>query len=186
MCIIKGMKEFGNLEAPTTDYLRKTMNIGKEPFARANSNESSRQNDVKERFRNWWIGLVISFIPLFAVPFSKLLSGKSSNLFFEVFSNYEIIYVGISLMIVTLNDFMSHSSKKAKNSWHGLNIALIVIGAVIYGLMAVTHYNAEVGDGTFDFSVAFWFNIIFLVIIILLGSIQYWCEMRRKTKKCKH
>lgn len=165
----------------TLANLDKLDEVGQEPsVGREHTNNKEKLKEKRKqvwcRYRNWLIGLVISLIPLFAVPFIRMFKGENDfgNMLYETFSSYEIIFVGISLAIAALNDFIAQESKGSKEGWTWLNIIIIAFGAMIYGGLAVES-NA---GGSFDLSVLFKFNLAYLGIIFMLGTAKYYREFR--------
>ncbi len=118
----------------------------------------------------WVIGLIISFIPLLAVPFSQKITGETDVNFFDtVFKSAEIIFIGISLAISALNTYIHPSSKTHSDIWIWSNIIVIILGALFYGVI-VTH---EQQSADVDLTFLIYFNAFFFVLVFLLGSYKY-------------
>lgn len=169
------------MNSETLNNLDELDKIGQEPIIGKEQLENkekikNKKNQIKHRYRNWLIGLIISLIPLLAVPFIGLFKGENefSYIFYDIFSSYEIIFVGIALSIAALNDFVSQESEESKEGWTWLNIIIIAFGAMIYGGLAVESNAGE----NFDLSAIFIFNLIYLGIIFLLGSAKYYQEFK--------
>ena len=146
--------------------------VGHEPSGRTSSQtENIALTVAMEQFGNWWWGLVISFLPLLAVPLYKAFNNDISvgDFFFKLFSNCEWIFIGVSLAITSLNDYIQYSTKKKKKSKISFNIVLIVAGAIVYGLMTICNQTPE----SFNDLLALGFNIIFMLMILIVGSGEY-------------
>lgn len=158
------------MKTETLNHLNQVNGVGEEP----NIGERHTNNDRKKvwsRYRNWLIGLAISIIPLIAVPSMKLFKGESGlcQMLYETFCSYEIIFVGISLAIASLNDFIARESKEDKGGWTLVNVVLIILGAMIYGGLAIENASGQ----SFDFRNLFTFNMIYLGMIFVLGTAKY-------------
>ena len=133
--------------------------------------ESARRKNIKLKYRNWWYGLAISFIPLFAIPVANIVLDNASlcDFLFKLFSSCEIIFIGVSIAITALNDFQGSNIKKEKNWMAQLSMVLIVFGTLIYGVIALCQDRFE----TINVGFVLGFNVIFLITIIALASAQY-------------
>lgn len=130
------------------------------------------KNLMKSKYFNWLYALIISFLPLIFVPFYHLyFGGKFTDFLFQIFSSYEIIFIGISLIVASLNDFISENVNSA---WLKANIFLIILGAAAYGIIAVAQEYAQGNDKiSLNNCLLLIVNLSYLFLILLLGSSKY-------------
>lgn len=152
---------------------REVMGVASEP-ATAEQNDRKAEETreiIKNKFCNWCIGIVVSIFPLFAVPVVKLVGGKGiGTMFYTLFCDINIMYVGISFTITAMNDFLeNHIRKKKKRGWVGASVLLLSVGMLIYISVVVLK---EVG-GCIDSSVVFWLNLTYFVVMLLMALSKY-------------
>ena len=164
------------MRSDTLQNFNKLQDVGNEPKVITNHTTTNKTKREKlwMRYRSLLIGTIISFIPIFAVPVSKLFDGKCdiTYVFYLAFCSHEIIFVGIVLAIAALNDFLSQDSRESKGGWTWLNIILIIFGAMIYGLLAIK--GAEEQNAAID--ILFKFNLVYFGFIFILESAKYIVE----------
>ena len=157
----------------------RVMNIAEELYTNPGKGSKIYSN-AKIRYRNWLIGMIVSFIPVLALPLSRIYMGEPVGIaLFDSFCSSEIIFIGISLAIASLNDFLAREADENKQGWTWINIILIILGAMVYGVTVITEELSagRVGEKAFNYDLAFGFNVFFLLIIFLLGSARYIKEM---------
>ena len=123
------------------------------------------------QFGTWIAGFTLSILPLLIVPLSRLLNYETfESAFDDFFLNPEILFIGISIAIAALNDFVNNSNKVLGSMWFHINMFFIVLGSLIYTAMVVHAYYrpAAAKPGVFKF-----FIILYLVIVLALGCIRY-------------
>lgn len=138
------------------------------------------QRTILEKYGAWILGLFLSFVPLCAIPFVRYFNGEIIfiNIFCEMFNSVEIIFIGISLAIAAINDFLNQKGQDDKKGWIGVNIAIIAFGAVIYGAaMVAEHFGTNFQDNLVNR-----FNLIYLVIVFLFCSSKYVKEFLEEVK----
>ena len=148
-----------------------------------NKSGSDKGGSASERYRNWMIGLFISFIPVLALPLSHIYMRESvAKALYEAFCSAEIIFIGISLGIAVLNDFIAQKTAKNSQGWVLLMILLLILGAMIYGVAIITENLGDSKDNTdgFNYPLAFGINIAFLAIVFLIGTARYIKEIKRE------
>ena len=140
--------------------------------------KSKKEKEKEENIRNaiiqfatWLSGFAISLLPLLIVPLSKLLDSETfKSAFSDFFLNPEILFVGISIAIAALNDFVNNSSKVLSNIWFLLNMIFVVLGALTYtAMVAHSYYRPEAAKP----DVFKCFVIVYLGIILILGCSRY-------------
>ena len=127
------------------------------------------------RYLYWFVGMVISFIPLFALPFTnKLLNVPQDGLFQEVFKSSEIFFVGVSLVIAALNDYIHKTQpKKFSSLWTWSNIIIVLFGAMFYGITTVLIQNSNIWKIEINYQFLSSCNFFYLLVIIVVGSYKY-------------
>jgi len=121
------------------------------------------------QYKYWLIGLLVSFIPLLAIPFAQKSVGTDVDFFAAIFKNAEIIFIGISLSISALNTYIKPISKTKRDSWIWLNMIAIIVGALSYGIIVTQDESTKDLDWEFLGD----FNFGFFVFIFLIGSYKY-------------
>ena len=157
------------MDQETLNNIEQVNRIGEEP--NIGRNIADKRKKARTRYYNWLMGMIISMLPLFAVPSIWLFKGESNfcHIFYEIFCDYEVVFVGVSLAITSLNDRISNKSEDSIGFWTWPSIILIVSGALIYGVLTVLNtFNQG-----FDSSILFFFNLAYLGIILVFGTIEY-------------
>lgn len=146
----------------------------------ANTTEDTGDNRVeivKKQFHIWLMGLVVSIIPLLVLPIYHAIISKPFCVIFEdFFVNAEIIFVGISLTIASMNDFVTPMSKEAGSGWMWTNIITILLGTITYGAMVLA---INLGIESINRGFVIVFNIIYLVFCFLMGLCKYKSKMNK-------
>ena len=90
--------------------------------------------------------------------------------FDDFFLNPEFLFIGISIAIAALNDYVNISNKAFGSMWFHFNMFFIMLGSLTYTAMVVhAYYRPEAAKpGVFKF-----FIILYLGIVLALGSIRY-------------
>ncbi len=140
-------------------------------------NKRLNEKTVKKQFVMWLIGFAISLIPILALPLYHIIFIEStSSIFEDLFYNSEIIFVGISLTITSINDFITPQSKESGSSWMWINIITIIVGTLIFSLIVIAfEKDSQKVNKTFVIA----FNIVYLVVCFLLGFFKYRANMKR-------
>lgn len=117
------------------------------------------------------MGFVVSLVPLFILPFLKLSDGiKASAAFNEFFSNPELFFIGISITISAVNDFVNNSKNFRETLWFQINLFMIFLGTIIYTLIIVhTYHRPEMNNST----IFIIFTVFYLGFTFILGCIRY-------------
>jgi len=140
-----------------------------------NARGKSKDNKLKIngkawlQYKYWLIGLLVSFIPLLAIPFAQKSVGTDVDFFAAIFKNAEIIFIGISLSISALNTYIKPISQTKRDSWIWLNMIAIIVGALSYGIIVTQEESTKNLDWDFLGD----FNFGFFVFIFLIGSYKY-------------
>ena len=154
------------------------MQVGNEEPTRSLPQE--QQTDIgkelvhvaRDRYWTWLMGMAISFIPVVALPLYLCFTSSINSIptfLSKVFYQSDILYLVISLSISAHNDASANMPKSFLNWWQKINWILIVLGAVIFGILTIV----ENTSGTIASSSVLWFNSIFFVISIIIGSVPY-------------
>lgn len=126
------------------------------------------------RYCTWIIGMVVSFVPLLALPFTKALTGIEQDFFKEMFMSNEIFFIGVSLSIAALNDYINKTNKNSTSDvWVYINIITIAIGAMFYGITTVLMENITKNNTVIDNDFLCFCNVVYLLVIIMLSSYKY-------------
>lgn len=138
----------------------------------------SNEKNSKKHFKMWLIGFAISFIPILALPIYHIICLESICVILEdLFFNSEIIFLGISLTITSINDFITPHSKESGSDWMWISIITIIVGALVFSLFIVSLEN---NNGPINKTFVIIFNILYLVVCFLLGYSKYKSVMNSK------
>jgi hypothetical protein len=155
----KSLKNFCDEETPKygQDYIEEYNNI-----------INSYKNNVKERAICWLVGFVISFGAIISIPIICVISGTNvEGCWVRAFSGASVTFIGISLTVTAMYDFIILKSKEVRFPWG--HVLLILFGAILYTVIAASY---EIGQN-FSYDIAMWFNFVFLGIVIIRGVVQY-------------
>ncbi len=159
----------------TEESSKKVMQLAKEvvPTKKLKFNKNAAI-----RYSYWFIGLVISIIPLFAIPFAdKLMDVQKKSFFQAIFESEEIFFIGVSLAISALNDYIHKTQpKKFSGLWTWLNLIIIILGAMFYGITVFLVQFSETNTDlkiNIDYDFLLMYNIFYLLVIIIVGSYKY-------------
>lgn len=159
--------------------VKQVMKIGEEPFTNMQKSAKIKRQKALEKYFFWLMGLIISFIPILALPLYLLYKNAAvEETLFHSFCDAEIIFIGISLAIASLNDFIREDVNKS-SIWTFINILVIIFGAMAYG---VANISQEIEKKNFNYNFAFGINMTFLVVIFLLGTGRYIGEIQKGGK----
>ena len=168
----------GNATKEKEKNVKRVMKIGEEPFTNMQKSAKIKRQKALEKYFFWLMGLIISFIPILALPLYLLYKNAAvEETLFHSFCDAEIIFIGISLAIASLNDFIREDVNKS-SIWTFINIIVIIFGAMVYG---VANISQEI-EKNFNYNFAFAINMTFLVVIFLLGTGRYISEMQKGGK----
>ena len=116
-----------------------------------------------------------SILPLLAVPFSDFISdGNVCNMFYNLFCDISIMFVGVSFTIVALNDFIAICTERKEDGWIWANLILLLFGAIFYTVV-VTEKNA---DQDVNIDVVFWMDFFYFLIMLGLSANKYVREIK--------
>ena len=146
------------------------MNVANENVTDMQEKRKSEKRTVGKQFRNWIIGIVISFLPLLALPFKSFLShGDLSKMLYELFCDTSIMFIGIALTITAMNEFIVEYAEKEKDGWIWVNIILLIFGAIIYTVVVIEKdANKDIKT-----NVILTVNLIYFVIMFALSASKY-------------
>lgn len=169
----------GNATKEKEKNVKHVMKIGEEPFTNMQKSAKIKRQKALEKYFFWLMGLIISFIPILALPLYLLYKNAAvEETLFHSFCDAEIIFIGISLAIASLNDFIREDVNKS-SIWTFINILVIIFGAMAYG---VANISQEIEKKNFNYNFAFGINMTFLVVIFLLGTGRYIGEIQKGGK----
>lgn len=154
------------------ENVKKVMEIATEKPQKKKKKFNSK---ALRRYLYWFLGLIVSLVPLLAIPFgNKLVGASQEGFFYELFKNNEIFFIGVSLSIAAINDYVQQrQTKKSGDFWTCINIIVIVIGAMFYGITAFVIQHGSLFEIEIDYNFLIWCNIFYLSVIIVLGSYKY-------------
>lgn len=156
--------------------IKEAMAVANEKTTVSQKSQNSKQLDIsKKKFRCWILGIVISFLPLLAIPIDSWIGGAAvRTVLYELFCDISIMFVGISFTITALNDFIMKYTEKNKEGWVLLNIVLLILGAIIYTI--VVKQKSE--NPEMDMHRVFIVNLVYFFIMLLLSASKYIKEIR--------
>lgn len=150
-----------------------------------------RQQQIMKKawtpFRNWILGMFISFIPIFCYPFHLLITDDKfafGSVFPVAFCSSEVIFLAISLSISSLNDSEEIREWKHYGKWNAFSWFFIVLGAVLFGFIAVAEKTNTIGN----FDAVMVINIVLFTVATISGAIPYIvaiCDAKKSVKEGK-
>lgn len=163
--------------------VKEAMAIGREIASDKKDKKDNRDIGIyivaKKKFRNWCIGIAVSLLPLLALPFAGLFGhGSFCKMFYDLFCDASIVYVGISFTITALNDFTAKCIEKDKEGWVWGNFILLLLGVIIY----VTMIMQKANDGNMKIEIVFIVDLIYFLVMLFLTASQYIREIRETRK----
>lgn len=154
---------------------KEVMRVAKEILDSNNQGENNNHEEnllklAKRKFKIWIMGIVVSFIPLIALPFWNFIDNVHlGEMFYEIFCNVGIMFIAISFTITALSDFTLETVKNEKEGWLAINSVLLILGALLYGVMAIKEKNST----NVQTEVFFWTNLAYFILMFLLSSSKY-------------
>jgi|GEM_PF-5102786 len=119
----------------------------------------------KRKFKVWLFGIAISLLPLMALPFWDLISGGNlETMFYKLFCDISIMFVGISFTITAMNDFMY----KEQDDWM-LNLILLILGAIVYTIVIIQ----KDANSNMNMDVVFGLNLGYFILMFVLSASKY-------------
>lgn len=159
--------------------VKETMAVADENITWNNDCKKRKVENLKKRFRNWFLGIGISFLPLIALPFSNLVyQGDIGNFFYELFCDISVMFIGITFAISSMNDFIDESIEKKQDGWIMLNLICLLAGAIFYSVIVVQNKGADMNQ-----DIIFKVNLGYFVLMFFLSAGRYLREIR-EVKKC--
>jgi hypothetical protein len=133
------------------------------------SKRNDELNIINENFRYWRYCILISFIPIIASLIVCVARGKPGiiNYLIEALSNSSVIYIGISLMITLVYDFITNN-KLFKYKIPIQHFAILAINIIIYVVLLTTEI-----DSSKNIINSVLLNITFLFIVLIFGVNQF-------------
>lgn len=147
---------------------------GREKAKAQREEENKRLKAAKNQLSNWIFGYIISFVSILAVPSYLAMNGRIDFKRFLVmlFGNCEIMFLAVTLCITSLNDYIQVDADKRKENYVRTGFGLILFGAVLYVLMAISESNGELNT-----TMSLVLNIVFLTTITLLSLKEYYMQI---------
>lgn len=147
---------------------------GREKAKAQREEENGQLTAAKKQRANWLFGYIISFASLLAVPLYSAFNGGIDFKRFLVmlFGNCEVMFLSVTLCITSLNDYIQVNAEKRKENYVRTGFGLILFGAVLYVLMAISESNEK-----FNTPLALVLNIVFLTTITLLSLAEYYMQI---------
>lgn len=157
--------------------VEEAMAVGNEDAIKLRRNvPPKRSEEEKKKFIIWIGGILISFLPILALPFGGFISnGSFVAMLYDIFCDSSVIFIGISFTITAVNDFVGYS--EIKERWIISNFFLLILGTIFYVVIIV---KKDLGS-TVDMKVVFWVNLIYFVVMLLLGASKYISAIREAT-----
>ena len=127
----------GNIGKPTSKQNGKTLSVNSGQNKLINKN----LRNAKFRFIAWLLLFIFSLFPLLIIPFVKILDNVPTHIVFSGFlTNHELFFIGITMAVSAINDFISNTTKHIASYWLFIYILLIILGALIYTAIVVREY----------------------------------------------
>lgn len=164
-------------------------NIGNPPVSQVeastpvqNGQADGKKQQIKDaylKFTTWILGFVVSLMPLTIIPFLELFKGSEfSKAFNDFFANNELFFIGVSIAISAINDFVNNTYSIFQSFWFQANLVLIVFGSFIYTLLTVQqYYEPSVSNTPFTIFIG-----VYLSVSLILGCIRYINNIREQKK----
>lgn len=149
--------------------VEETMAVGNEDANKSQRKAPPKGNwKEKKKFKNWIWSILISFLPILALPVWELISnGNISTMLYTLFCDSSVIFVGISFTITAMNDFVEY--RKIGEYSINPNFFLLILGTIFYVVIII---RKDVGL-TVDMNVVFGVNLGYFIIMFLLGASKY-------------
>lgn len=153
------------------------MEVGKEALDSNKQGKNNNQDDeenllklAKRKFKIWIMGIIVSFIPLIALPFWNFIDNVHlGQMLYEIFCNVGIMFIAISFTVTALSDFTLETAKNDKEGWLAINSVLLILGALLYGVMTIKEKNST----NVQTEVFFWTNLAYFLLMFLLSGGKY-------------
>lgn len=134
-------------------------------------NQIENLKNAKSQFSTWIMGFVVSLIPLFVLPILKMSNGDTFLVAFNgFFSNPELFFIGISITVAAVNDFVNNSKTFSETLWFQINVVMVLLGTLIYTLIIANTYFKPHANNNTMFTV---FTIFYFEGTFVLGCIRY-------------
>ena len=150
---------------------------------RSSLKESVAISDLLLNWAIWVIGIMVSALPLFVLPFVKSLVQSCYNeWFYDFFNNAGIIIISVSLAVTTVLELIAGNRKTKFALLLGSFILfLILLGILAYGVVTgISEYAAlaELDQPQVLNKLAS-LNRIFFVMMFTLSSVLFFVIKRR-------
>lgn len=177
-CVMQG--NFLLLGVAKMKNIKEAMSVADESISENKQKKDTKKIEVsKKKFYYWLLGIVLSMLPLLALPLKDWITGENVYMVvYELFCDVSIVFVGISFTITSLNDYISQHTHEDKAAWVKLNILFLLLGTILYVVMLIQkNENSEV-----EMKKIFEINIIYFVIMLILSANNYIKEIWRAKK----
>ena len=126
--------------------------------------------EAKQLFKNWLKGFGISLIPLCVLPLWRLrLNDDFLSILVDFVCNSEIIYISITLIITSMNDFIKINKKDAAPS----GMWWLVICCFLYVITTLSQYHRLSDNTDPNIGISLLFGIGSIVITLLTAGYKY-------------
>ena len=129
---------------------------------------SINKNEAEQMLKNWLKGLGISLVPLIILPLYRLMFDEEIQIgiLTDFLINAEFLFVGVSLMITSLNDFVKADFKKSDVTG---SLGILIVGAALYVMRIIgEHVNSSI---SIVFPIVL--NVAFLTVVIATSLYFY-------------
>jgi len=145
-------------------------------------------SEVKSSWKNiviWILGIFVSAIPVFLVPFVKLgVDGKNNTWFTDIFNNCEVLIISVCLAVPVLFHALTKKTKKHQNWAFILSVVIFIFTvysiAVYCTVAGMTLFAEMTNSETQPKYQLGWINFLFLLIMFLLGFTSLMLESKRE------
>lgn len=156
--------------------INQVMAVGSEQQNQQSSStpKAKTYNEIRKRralrLVVWLSGFLLSLVPLLAEPLHELLfSQEFLSSLYQAFCGCEILFLGVTLAVSALNDFLENNSGVWHIIWMVCTILFIILGSIVYGDLIIQRSNNILPDD----NVVFVVNIVYLGVIFILGLSRY-------------
>lgn len=142
-----------------------------EPKIGKNKNNNSELNNIKNRYKCWIFGFIISILPILGLTFFYAMIGDLSGEFLKkMFSDSSIMFISVTTCVSLMYEYIL--SEKCL-PW--LHMTVIIFASFLYTGISIA---SEKFLDNYNFTLAIVFNIIFIIIVLARGYFQYKEEIR--------
>ena len=135
-------------------------------------NSKSSHADIQKQFSCWFVGFLISFMPVFGMAIYHLIIGKRLvEVFVIEFCSSEIMFISVSTAVTAMYDFFV---AEKRFSWS--YILIIVFSSILYTIFFILNDSSP---ESYNVRMVIALNVIFLAVVFTRRIAQFLQEYRR-------